>query len=156
MKKLFILILFISFSAIGAGTKSSTDVSTDRAEQINKLYELAEKHIYNKKYDKSLKLLKSPTKREDLGTKRADIYNLLGFSYRKIDTPNLDKSFAAYIMALELDPNHVGAHEYLGELYLMKNQKDKAISILSDLEKLVGKDAEEYKDLFSAIEKFKS
>ena len=48
MKKLFILILFISFSAIGAGTKSSTDVSTDRAEQINKLYELAEKHIYNK------------------------------------------------------------------------------------------------------------
>ncbi len=38
----------------------------------------------------------------------------------------------------------------------MKNQKDKAISILSDLEKLVGKDAEEYKDLFSAIEKFKS
>ena len=81
---------------------------------------------------------------------------MLGFSYRKIDTSNLDKSFAAYMMALELDPNHVGAHEYLGELYLMKNQKDKAISILSDLEKLVGKDAEEYKDLFSAIEKFKS
>ena len=101
-------------------------------------------------------MLKTLTKREDLGTKRADIYNLLGFSYRKIDTPNLDKSFAAYIMALELDPNHVGAHEYLGEVYLMKNQKDKAISILSDLEKLVGKDAKEYIDLLSAIEKFKS
>jgi len=50
-------------------------------------------------------LLKTLTKREDLGTKRADIYNLLGFSYRKIDTSNLDKSFAAYMMALELDPN---------------------------------------------------
>lgn len=46
---IWILILFISFNAIGAGTKSSTDVSTDRVEQINKLYELAEKHIYNKK-----------------------------------------------------------------------------------------------------------
>jgi hypothetical protein len=38
----------------------------------------------------------------------------------------------------------------------MKNQKDKAISILSDLEKLVGKDDKEYIDLLSAIEKFKS
>ena len=60
------------------------------------------------------------------------------------------------MMALDQIQINVGAHEYLGELYLMKNQKDKAISILSDLEKLVGKDAKEYIDLLSAIEKFKS
>ncbi|MDC0057936.1 tetratricopeptide repeat protein [Pelagibacteraceae bacterium] len=156
MKKLLIILLFLSFKAFGAGTESTTDVSTDRSDQVNKLYELAEKHIYNKDYDKSLKLLKKLTKQEDLGAKRADIYNLLGFSYRKLENPNLDKSFAAYMMALELDPTHIGAHEYLGELYLMRNQKDKAISILDKLEKLTGKNSEEYKDLKKAIYDYQS
>ena len=63
MKKIIILLLFISFSAIGAGTSSSTDTSTETSAQIIKLYELAEKHIDNQSYDKSLKLLKKLTKR---------------------------------------------------------------------------------------------
>ena len=156
MKKILILLLLISFNVSGAGTESSINDSTTTSDQINSLYELAEKHIYNKKYDKSLKLLKKLTKREDLGTRRADIYNLLGFSYRKLDNPELDKSFAAYMMALELDPEHVGAHEYLGELYLMRDQKDEALKMLSKLESLVGKNAEEYKDLLKAIENYQS
>ena len=69
MKKILILLLFVSFNAIGAGTSSSTDDSTQTADQIIKLYELAEKHIDNQSYNKSLKLLKKLTKREDLGTK---------------------------------------------------------------------------------------
>ena len=156
MKKLLILILLISFNVSGAGTGSSNNDSTTTPDQINSLYELAEKHIYNKKYEKSLKLLKKLTKREDLGTRRADIYNLLGFSYRKLENPELDKSFAAYMMALELDPEHVGAHEYLGELYLMRDQKNQAMKMLSKLESLVGKNAEEYKDLLEAIENYQS
>ena len=156
MKKLLILLLLVSFNVSGAGTESSNSDSTTTPDQINSLYELAEKHIYNKKYDKSLKLLKKLTKREDLGTRRADIYNLLGFSYRKLDNPELDKSFAAYMMALELDPEHAGAHEYLGELYLMRDQKNQAMRMLSKLENLVGKNAEEYKDLLQAIENYQS
>ena len=156
MKKLLILLLLTSFNVSGAGTESSNSDSTTTSDQINSLYELAEKHIYNKKYDKSLKLLKKLTKREDLGTRRADIYNLLGFSYRKLENPELDKSFAAYMMALELDPEHAGAHEYLGELYLMRDQKNQAMRILSKLENLVGKNAEEYKDLLQAIENYQS
>ena len=156
MKKLLILLLLTSFNVSGAGTESSNSDSTTTPEQINSLYELAEKHIYNKKYDKSLKLLKKLTKREDLGTRRADIYNLLGFSYRKLENPELDKSFAAYMMALEIDPEHAGAHEYLGELYLMRDQKNQAMRMLSKLENLVGKNAEEYKDLLQAIENYQS
>ena len=156
MKKLLILLLLISFNVSGAGTESSNSDSTTTPDQINSLYELAEKHIYNKKYDKSLKLLKKLTKREYLGTRRADIYNLLGFSYRKLENPELDKSFAAYMMALEIDPEHAGAHEYLGELYLMRDQKNQAMRMLSKLENLVGKNAEEYKDLLQAIENYQS
>ena len=154
MKKILILLLFVSFNAIGAGTSSSTDDSTQTADQIIKLYELAEKHIDNQSYNKSLKLLKKLTKREDLGTKRADIYNLLGFSYRKLENPDLDKSFAAYMMAIELDPSHLGAHEYLGELYLMKDQKDKALIILEKLDQLAGSNSEEYKELKIAIDEY--
>ena len=156
MKKILILLLFVSFNAIGAGTSSSTDDSTQTADQIIKLYELAEKHIDNQSYNKSLKLLKKLTKREDLGTKRADIYNLLGFSYRKLENPDLDKSFAAYMMAIELDPSHLGAHEYLGELYLMRNQKDKALIILEKLDQLAGSNTEEYKELKITIDEYQS
>ena len=156
MKKILILLLFVSFNAIGAGTSSSTDDSTQTADQIIKLYELAEKHIDNQSYDKSLKLLKKLTKREDLGTKRADIYNLLGFSYRKLENPDLDKSFAAYMMAIELDPSHLGAHEYLGELYLMRDQKDKALIILEKLDQLAGSNTKEYKELKITIDEYQS
>tara|TARA_E500000331_G_scaffold136482_1_gene133279 strand:- start:174 stop:644 length:471 start_codon:yes stop_codon:yes gene_type:complete len=156
MKKILILLLFVSFNAIGAGTSSSTDDSTQTADQIIKLYELAEKHIDNQSYNKSLKLLKKLTKREDLGTKRADIYNLLGFSYRKLENPDLDKSFAAYMMAIEIDPSHLGAHEYLGELYLMRDQKDKALIILEKLDQLAGSNTDEYMELRIAIDEYQS
>ena len=65
MKKLIILLSLISFNAIGAGTSSNTDDSSETSDQIITLYELAEKHIDNQSYDKSLKLLKKLTKRED-------------------------------------------------------------------------------------------
>ena len=146
----------ISFNAIGAGTSSNTDDSSEISDQIITLYELAEKHIDNQSYDKSLKLLKKLTKREDLGTKRADIYNLLGFSYRKLENPDLDKSFAAYMMAIEIDPSHLGAHEYLGELYLMRDQKDKAVIILKKLDQLAGSNTEEYRELNIAIDEYQS
>ena len=146
----------ISFNAIGAGTSSNTDDSSETSDQIITLYKLAEKHIDNQSYDKSLKLLKKLTKREDLGTKRADIYNLLGFSYRKLENPDLDKSFAAYMMAIELNPSHLGAHEYLGELYLMRDQKDKALIILEKLDQLAGSNTEEYRELKIAIDEYQS
>ena len=148
MKKLLILLLLTSFNVSGAGTESSNSDSTTTPDQINSLYELAEKHIYNKKYDKSLKLLKKLTKREDLGTRRADIYNLLGFSYRKLENPELDKSFAAYMMALEIDPEHAGAHEYLGELYVATKRHSLAVE---RLEVLKGCDCKEYDQLKAVI-----
>ena len=64
MKYLIILFTLISLNSFGAGTESSSsDTTVDASEQITKLYELAEKHIYTEKYDKSLKLLKKLTKR---------------------------------------------------------------------------------------------
>jgi len=151
------IIIFFSFKVLSAGT-SSVDVesseSINGSDQILILYQRAENYILEENYKKSLKVLKSLIKREDLGDHRANIYNLLGYSYRKISKQDLDKSYAAYMMALELDPSHIGAHEYLGELYLMLNEKNKAIEMLNKLEKLVTSSGKEFIELQNAINKF--
>jgi Flp pilus assembly protein TadD len=88
--------------------------------------------------------------------KDADVYTLLGFSYRKLGT--FDKSMDHYQTALKLDPNNRSAHEYLGELYLEMNQPANAEKQLTALKKacpFFGK-CEEYDDLKEAIEKHKA
>ena len=121
MIKTFIFVLLFSTTLLAAGSYSdnnSDNVASSSAEdQINKLYNKAYELVYAKKFDKSIKLLKKIAKRNDLGLMKADIYNLLGYSYRKNDNPDLDKAFESYKIAIEVDPEHLGAHEYLGELY---------------------------------------
>ena len=151
-KLLFIIVIFLTTACLSASTSSNSSVSVDNSDQIKILYQRAEEYIDKNNFKKSLKVLKGLTKREDLSGFRADIYNLLGFSYRKLKKPDLDKSFAAYMMALEIDPDHVGAHEYLGELYLMKGNKNKSLEILAKLELMVGTSSQEYLDLKKAID----
>ena len=45
-----------------------------------------------------------------------DVLNLIGFSLRK--TGHADQALDFYNKALALKPDHLGANEYLGELYL--------------------------------------
>ena len=48
--------------------------------------------------------------------KNADAWNLLGFTYRKLG--QLDDSDAAYLTVLSINPDHLGALEYQGELFI--------------------------------------
>ncbi len=84
--------------------------------------------------------------------RNADVHNLLGYSYRKQAQPDLPQAFVHYKRALELNPAHKGAHEYIGEAYLMDKKPEEAEKHLASLEKLCGnKTCEEYADLFKAI-----
>lgn len=86
----------------------------------------------------------------------ADVQNLLGYSYRKQATPNLAKAFEHYGNALRLDPRHKGAHEYIGEAYLMDKKPAEAEKHLAQLEALCGnRTCEEYTDLAKAIADYK-
>ena len=118
----------------------------------DKLYEKAYELVYYKKFDKSIKLLEKIAKRKDLGEKKADVYNLLGFSYRKHSEPNLDKAFEAYRIALDANPEHLGAHEYLGELYITLGNMNKANEMLLKLETIAGTNSMEYRKLKKAID----
>ncbi|MFY8042684.1 MAG: hypothetical protein ACOVOD_07130, partial [Rhodoferax sp.] len=78
--------------------------------------------------------------------------NLLAYSYRKQDKPDLPKAFEHYKIALQLNPKHKGAHEYIGEAYLMDRQPILAEQHLAELEKICGnRQCEEYQDLAQAI-----
>lgn len=89
--------------------------------------------------------------------KNADAHNLLAYSYRKQTTPDLPKAFEHYGMALKLNPSHKGAHEYIGEAYLMDKRPAEAEKHLAELEKICGnKTCEEYADLSKALAAYKA
>ena len=82
-----------------------------------------------------------------------DVYNLLGYSHRKLD--QLEQAFDNYWKALKLDPRHLGANEYIGELYLRTNNIKKAEEHLEVLDDVCLFGCDEYDDLKDAIEKYK-
>ena len=152
MIRILITLLFISSGVFAAASSDDSSSSTSAGEQVIKLYDKAYDLVYNKKFDKSIKLLEKIAKRKDLGDKKADVYNLLGFSYRKHSEPNLDKAFDAYKTALEANPEHLGAHEYLGELYITLGNMAKANEMLLNLENIAGTKTMEYTKLKKAID----
>ncbi len=89
--------------------------------------------------------------------RNAEVHNLLGYSYRKQARPDLDKAFEHYRMALQINPQHKGAHEYIGEAYLMARKPAEAERHLADLERLCGsRTCEEYVDLQKALRAYKT
>lgn len=82
-------------------------------------------------------------------TQQADVYNLLGFTLRK--TGDFKTSLTYYTKALELQPDHKAAREYLGELFVETGSMDKAREQLAELTRLCPKGCEERSDLEKAI-----
>jgi tetratricopeptide (TPR) repeat protein len=81
----------------------------------------------------------------------ADYHNLYAYSLRKSTNPDMDIVFSHYDEALRLNPKHRGAHEYMGEAYLLVNKLPKAKEQLAALDKLCLFRCEEYSDLKKAI-----
>lgn len=82
--------------------------------------------------------------------------NLMGYVLRKQLQPDLDAAERHYKEALRLDPKHRGAHEYIGELYLMRGDLKAAETHLAALDKLCLLPCEEYTDLKEAVARFKA
>ena|SRR5262245_22948780 len=94
------------------------------------------------------------TKAEAETPKDADVQNLLGYSYRHLG--EYDKALQHYRVALQIEPRHRGALEYLGELYLKMDQPGEAEKQLSTLSRTCLFGCEEYTDLKKAIEEYKA
>jgi tetratricopeptide (TPR) repeat protein len=80
---------------------------------------------------------------------QADVYNLMGFTLRK--TGDYRTSLTYYTKALELQPDHKAAREYLGELYVDTGEMAKAEEQVASLKQLCPTGCEELQDLQKAI-----
>jgi tetratricopeptide (TPR) repeat protein len=85
----------------------------------------------------------------DNGVQHADVFNLLGFSLR--NQGDMKSAQTYYAKALDYDPEHKGALEYQGEMFVKLGQFDKAQANLTKLAKLCPQGCEEREDLEDAI-----
>ena len=110
----------------------------------------AREHIAAKRWAAAVTELQRVNAKAD-----ADWNNLMGYALRKQATPDLAGAEAHYNEALRLNPKHLGALEYSGELYLMKGEPAGAEERLATLAKACS-NCEEYRDLKGATERYKA
>jgi len=125
-------------------------VVEDKAAALDPDFATGRAAIEAKDWQGAIRALSSVALRD---TRNADIQNYLGYAYRH--TGQMDLAFKHYERALQLDPRHRGAHEYVGEAYLMVNDLAKAEAHLSALEKICLIPCEEYDDLKKAIAEYR-
>jgi tetratricopeptide (TPR) repeat protein len=114
-------------------------------------FEKAEDLIEDEQYEQAIPLLQKLVADNPAD---ADAWNYLGYCSRKLG--KLDESLGYYKKALGLDPEHKGAHEYLGELYLQMNDVPKAEEQLTVLKTLCPDGCEEREDLEKVIAEYKT
>lgn len=122
--------------------------STSEPEQAD-LYKQAEELIEDEEYAKAIPLLQQSIQEKG---EYADALNLLGYANRALG--DKAKAMTYYAKALDMEPNHLGANEYMGELYLELNDLPKAEERLAVLKNACG-DCEEYEDLEDEIADYK-
>jgi cytochrome c-type biogenesis protein CcmH/NrfG len=110
-------------------------------------YERAVALIWSEAFVEAEPLLQASLKRNP---KNPDAWNYLGFVTRKLGNPADAEVF--YANALRLDPGHLQAMEYLGELYLETGRPDRAIALLDQLVTLCPRDCEARDKLAAAID----
>ena len=86
----------------------------------------------------------------------ADYHNLYAHAVRKGANPDMNLVFKHYNEALRLDPKHRGAHEYIGEAYLMVGNLPKAKEHLSQLDKLCFLPCSEHSELKKAVASYEA
>ena len=122
----------------------------DKAAALDPDFAAGRAAIDAKQWETAIRTLSSAGLRD---TRNADIQNYLGYAYRH--TGQMDLAFKHYERALQLNPRHRGAHEYLGEAYLMVNDLAKAEAHLSALKTICLIPCEQYSDLEKAIAEYR-
>jgi tetratricopeptide (TPR) repeat protein len=153
MKKLIytlLIIIALTNNSFSAGTASDSSDGSSSYTKAKNLIKSAKKYEKKgktdkaqKKYAKAQKLLLKSNKKKPL---QADTLNYLGFTTRKLGDYKKGEEF--YLQGLQIEPDHKGINEYLGELYVVTNRMDLA---KERLEILKNCKCEEYKQLKEII-----
>ena len=141
IKTLTIIFSLLFSSLFAAGSSDDNSVKTN----YSKDFKTAIMLIRSNDFELAIRKLKTLVTAASLEFSRADVYNELGFAYRK--TGDFENASKYYKKALKLEPNHLGAIEYQGEMYVDLEQKDNALNNLEILKNLVGENNPYYKEL---------
>jgi Flp pilus assembly protein TadD len=138
-------VLLTPFAARAVDTEENPVAATLDAD-----YAAGKKAIEAKQWNEAIAALSSAALRD---TRNADIQNYLGYAYR--NAGQLEAAFRHYERALALSPRHRGAHEYVGEAYLIVNNLAKAEEHLAALGRICLIPCEEFDELKEKIEAYK-
>ena len=162
MKKLIYTLLIIiaftnnSFSA-GTSSDSGSDSKVSNYSKAKNLIKAAKKYEKKgkiekaqKRYAKAQKLLLESNEKKPL---QADTLNYLGFTTRKLGDYKAGEEF--YLQGLQIEPNHNGINEYLGELYVVTNRMEMAKERLEVLKDCNCEEYDELKEIIDGTKKSK-
>ena len=164
MKKtflIFFILMFLSSKSFSAGSSSGGDGGSvkiksnyDKAVSLIKTAKKYEKKGKTekalKRYAKAQKLLLKSNAEKPM---QADTLNYLGFTTRKLGDYEGGEKF--YLQGLQIEPNHNGINEYLGELYVVTNRMDMAKERLEVLKTCNCEEYEELKEIIDGTKKSK-
>jgi tetratricopeptide (TPR) repeat protein len=114
-----------------AADPATTGWNFPTAEDGRAAYAEAVGHINQERYTEALDAL---ARAQAAVGPNADVLNYMGFASRKLG--RFDSALAYYREALRLDPGHLGATEYLGELYIQMGDLARARTQLARLDDL--------------------
>jgi Flp pilus assembly protein TadD len=138
-----------SFAAGGGG--GGVDQPAAATKPVDPSFAQAKAMIEAKNYAAAMPLLQQVVAKNP---KDADAYTLMGYATRKSGDAN--GSLQYYNQALGLDPKHIGAHEYIGEAYLMLGRPAEAEQHLARLDSLCVFGCTEYRMLKTAVANYKA
>ena len=162
MKKIIytlLIIIALTSNSFSAGTSSDNDSSPKVSDytKAKNLIKAAKKYEKKgktekaqKRYTKAQKLLLKSNEKKPL---QADTLNYLGFTTRKLGDYDGGEKF--YLQGLEIEPNHNGINEYLGELYVTTNRMDMAKERLNVLKSCNCKEYNQLKEIIDGTKKSK-
>jgi tetratricopeptide (TPR) repeat protein len=145
------LSLALLAGALAIGSAPTGAVDSDPSPPVSNDHAAGKKAIEAQDWNGAIKSLTAAAQRD---SRNPDIQNLLGYAYR--NAGQLDPAFKHYERALQLDPRHRGAHEYIGEAYLMADNLAKAEEHLAALKNICLRVCEERDDLMKSIERYRA
>ena len=142
-----LLAAIAAFAPIAAADPAEADPDLATRDED---YAAGKRAVEKKDWAEAARLFERAEKRNP---DNADLQNNLGFSYRNLK--QYDLAFKHYKRAIELDPRHRGAHEYIGEAYLMTGDLAGAEKHLAALKEICLLPCEELTDLERAIAEYR-
>jgi Flp pilus assembly protein TadD len=114
-------------------------------------YAAGKRAVERKDWDEAVRRFKLAERRHP---EQADLQNILGFAHRNLK--QYDLAFIHYKRAIEIEPRHRGAHEYIGETYLLTGDLASAEKHLGALRQICLLPCDELQDLERAVARYRT